>query len=140
MGLFDAEPLDLKSENMGSMPTAVGIGQGAEIARRCGHGDNPGLRVPGVVDNADIVCDALGREGDIFEIVDAGQGEFAGRLRPRSKPRREIAFRPEPVIPPCVATPRDHVRGSVEAIGQQDNGLVLGQPPRNRVEQLFLSA
>ena len=72
MGLFDAEPLDLKSENMGSMPTAVGIGQGAEIARRCGHGDNPGLRVPGVVDNADIVCDALGREGDIFKIVDAG--------------------------------------------------------------------
>jgi len=92
----------------------------------------------GIANDADIGRDALAGEGDSFEIVAAGQGETAGGGSCRTPAGDEIALEPQPIVPPAIATPPDHLRGSVEAISEQDHSLIRRQPVGDHREQLLL--
>ena len=138
-------PRDLKSENMGSMPQRSAYpkvvrypGLAAPACAGAGYGDDPGLGMSGIANDADIGRDALAGEGDSFEIVAAGQGETAGGGSCRTPAGDEIALEPQPIVPPAIATPPDHLRGSVEAISEQDHSLIRRQPVGDHREQLLL--
>src|ERR1700757_2462988 len=82
----------------------------------------------GIANDADVGGDPLAGEDNSFEIVAAGQSEGAGRGLCRAPAGEEIAFEPQPIVPPAIATPPDHRGGSVEAISEQDYGLTRRQP------------
>ena len=92
----------------------------------------------GIVDDAHVGHDALTGEGDRLEIVAAGQGKRAGRGPYRAPAGDEIALEAQPIIPSAIATPSDHLEGSVEAIGKQDHGLTRRQPAGDHFEQFLL--
>src|ERR1700757_4177191 len=71
-------PRDLKSENMGSMPQRAAYPRVGQISRLGRHGDDPGLGMSRIANDADIGRDPLAGEGDSFEIAAAGQSEVAG--------------------------------------------------------------
>src|ERR1700750_2098432 len=73
-----------------------------------------------IANDADVGRDPLAGEGDSLEIMTAGQGEVAGRGCCRAPAGEEIALEPQPIVPPAIATPPDHLGGSVEAVGDHD--------------------
>ena len=50
----------------------------------------------------------------------------------------KVALEPQPIVPSAIATPADHLGGSVEAVGEQDHGLSHRQPAGDYFEQLLL--
>ena len=90
-----------------------------------------------IANDADVCRDTLAGKGDSFEIVAAGQGEVAGRGCCRAPAGEEIALEPQPIVPSPIATPPDHLGGSVEAVGEQDH-QIGGQPAGDHREQLLL--
>src|ERR1700752_4920044 len=79
MGLFEAAPARFEVGGHGLDAPALGISQGGQISRLGRHGDDPGLGMSGIANDADVGRDPLTGEGDSFEIVAVGQSEAAGR-------------------------------------------------------------
>ncbi len=94
--------------------------------------------MPGVADDADVGGDPLAGQNDAREVMAAGQGEPAGRGLERAPAGEKIALEPQAIVPSPRATPADHLRGSVEAVGKQDHGLTRGQPAGDHVKQFLL--
>src|ERR1700756_4100455 len=116
MGLFEAKPARFEVGEHGFDAPAISISQGGEIARLGRHGDDPGLGMSGIANNADVGRDALAGEGDSFEIMATRQGEVAGGGFCRAAAGEEIALEPQAIVPSLIATPPDHRGGSVEAV------------------------
>ena len=92
----------------------------------------------GIANDADVGRDALAGEGDSLEIMAIRQGERASRGPCCAPVGDEIAFEPQAIVPPAIATPLDHRRGSIEAISEQNHGLTRRQPLGDHCEQLLL--
>ena len=73
MGLFEAEPPRFEVGNHGLDVPARGVPQGGEISRLGRHGDDPGLGVSGIANDADVGGDTLAGEDDSLEIMAAPQ-------------------------------------------------------------------
>ena len=90
MGLFEAEPARFEVGEHGLDAPARGIFQGGQISRLGRHGDDPGLGMSRIANDADIGRDTLASEDDSFEIVAAGpstsSGEQGRRLWSLSRP------------------------------------------------------
>src|ERR1700749_1188342 len=124
MGLFEAEPARFEVGEHGLDAPPRGIIEGGQIARLGRHGDDPGLGMSRIANDADIGRDPLAGEGDSFEIAAAGQSEVAGGGLYRAPAGDEVALEPQAIVPPAIATPPDHLEGSVEAISEQDHVLM----------------
>jgi hypothetical protein len=94
------------------------------------HGDDPGLGVTRILDDADAGPPT--GEFDIFQIVDPVLGTLSGRRLARTVEHHEVALEPQPIGP--LLTPAD--QRAVEA-HQPDLGP-RGQPGSHRVEQRLL--
>ena len=102
--------------------------------------------MPGVMDDADVGADALGRQCHVLEVVRAREGQIARRRLARSDPGRtlcvwpcqKIALEPQAVVPPIILAPLDQVWRSVEAVGVQGHPRPGRQPSAHRVEQVLL--
>jgi len=79
MGLFEAKPARFEVGDHGLDAPAIGISQGGQISRLDRHGDDPGLGMSGIANDADIGRDPLAGEGDSLEIMATRQGERASR-------------------------------------------------------------
>src|ERR1700757_2950487 len=78
MGLFEAKPARFEVGEHGLDAPAISISQGGQISRLGRHGDDPGLGMSGIANDADVGRDPLAGESDSFKIVAAGQSEVAG--------------------------------------------------------------
>src|ERR1700760_3334614 len=129
MGLFEAKPARFEVGEHGLDAPAISISQGGQIARLGRHGDDPGLGMSGITDDADVSRDTLAGEGDSLEIMAARQGEVAGGGFCRAAAGEEIALESQPIVPPAIATPPDHRGGSVEAASEQNHPrITVGVP------------
>jgi site-specific DNA recombinase len=117
---------------------ALGIAQGGQISRLGRHGDDPGLGMSRIANDADVCRDALAGEGDSLEIMASRQGERAGRGPCCAPVGDEVALEPQAIVPSLLSAPPDHLGGSVEAVGKQDHGLTRGPPAGHHFEQLLL--
>src|SRR3954464_13553724 len=94
--------------------------------------------MPRIADDAEVGRDPLAGKDDILEIVAAGQGERASCSSCRSQVGDKVALEPQPIVPSVIATPANHLGGSVEAVGEQDHGLPHRPPAGDYFEQLLL--
>ena len=85
MGLFEAKPARFEAGEHGFDAPARGVPQSGERSRLGRHGDDPGLGVSGITNDADVGGDPLAGAGDSFEIMAAGQG---ARVVVRIAPQR----------------------------------------------------
>ena len=138
MSLFETESSRFEVGKHGLDAPARSVAQGGEISRRCRQSDDPGVSVSGIADDADVGDDALAGEGNGLEIGAAGQRERAGCGSCRAPAGKEIALEPQPIIPSLLSAPSDHLGGSVQAIGEQDHGLIGGQPAGDPLAQRLL--
>src|SRR4051794_34243767 len=79
MGLLETKSARFEIREHGLDAPARGVSQGGEISRLGRHGDDPGLGMPRIADDAEVGRDPLAGKDDILEIVAAGQGECASR-------------------------------------------------------------
>src|SRR5215210_7268593 len=114
MGLFETKPARFEIRKHGLDAPARGVSQGGEISRLGRHGDDPGLGMPRIADDAEVGRDPLAGKEDILEIMAAGQGECASRGPCRPQAGDEVALEPQPIVPSAIATPANHLWGSVE--------------------------
>src|SRR6201995_6071786 len=138
MGLFEAEPARFEGGEHRLDAPPRGIIEGGQIARLGRHGDDPGLGMSRIANDADVCRDPLAGEGDSLEIVAAGQSEAAGCGLCRAPAGEKIAPEPQPIIPSPIATPPDHRGGSVEAGSELNPPKRSRQPAGDDREQLFL--
>src|SRR6201993_3540486 len=138
MGLFEAKPARFEIGEHGLDAPAISISQGGQISRLGRHGDDPGLGMSGIANDADVGRDPLAGESDSFKIVAAGQSEVPGGGFCRVAAGDEIALEPQPIVPPAIATPADHRGGSVEAVSEPNHGLTRRPPAGDRREKLLL--
>jgi len=108
--------------------------------------DFAGLGVPGVMDDADVGADALGRQCHVLAVVRARKRHIARRRLARSnrgrilrvRPRQQVAFQPQTVVPSMVLTLPDQVWRSVEAVAARDHPRRGRQPSARSIEQVLL--
>src|ERR1700752_507726 len=105
MGLFEAEPARFEVGEHGFDTPARGVPQGGEISRFGRHGDDPGLGMSRITNDADVGGDTLAGEGDSLEIMATGQGERARRGSDRAPAGDEVALEPQPIVPSPILTP-----------------------------------
>ena len=72
MGLLETKPARFEIRKHRLDAPARGVSQGGEISRLGRHGDDPGLGMPRIADDAEVGGDPLAGEDDILEIVTAG--------------------------------------------------------------------
>ena len=72
MGLLETKPARFEIRKQGLDAPARGVSQGGEISRLGRHGDDPGLGMPRIADDAEVGRDPLAGKDDILEIVAAG--------------------------------------------------------------------
>src|SRR4051794_5799414 len=75
--------------------------------------------MPRIADDAEVGRDPLAGKDDVLEIVAAGQGECASRGPCRPQAGDKVALEPQPIVLSAIATPANHLGGSVEAVGSR---------------------
>ena len=108
MGLFEAEPARFEVGEHGLDAPARCIIEGGQISRLGRHGDDPGLGMSGIANDADVGRDPLAGEDDSLEIMATRQGERAGGGCCCAPAGEEIALEPQAIVPSPIATPPDH--------------------------------
>ena len=139
LGILDAEAARLEVREHRLDAPAGGILKSAQVSRFLRHGDDPGLGVTRIMDDADVGPGPPAGEFDIFQIVDPVLGTLSGRRLARAVEHHEVALEPQPIVPGPLLAPADQIGGAVEAVAQQPDPGLRGQPGNDRVQQRPLS-
>ena len=139
LGILDAEAAGFKIREHRLDTPAVGILKGAQVAGFFGHRDDPGFSMAWIVDDADVGSRSPAGEVDVFQGVDPVPGALSGRRPVGAVDHDEIALEPQPIIPGPLLAPADQIGGAVEAVAQQPDPGLRGQPGNDRVQQRPLS-
>ena len=100
LGILDAEAARLEVREHRLDAPAGGILKSAQVSRFLRHGDDPGLGVARVMDDADVGARPPTGEFDIFEIVDPVPGALPGRRPAGGVEHGEVALQPQ-AMPRC---------------------------------------
>ena len=89
--------------------------------------------MPRIADDAEVGRYLLAGKDDILELAAAGQASapVVVLVVPRRATR---SLEPQPIVPSAIATPADHLGGSVVPVGEQDHGLPHRQPAGDHFE------
>src|SRR5688572_7150984 len=93
------KPRDLKSENIGSMPQRSAYSRVRKVAGFFGHGDDPGLGMARIMDDADVGPRPPAGELDVFQVVDPVPGALSGQRLVGAVEHDEVARQPQAIIP-----------------------------------------
>src|SRR3954471_17913280 len=100
LGVLDAEAARFEVREHRLDAPASRILKSSQIAGFLRHGDNPGLGVARVMDDADVGARPPSGEFDIFEIVNPVLGALPGRRLARGIKHGKVALEPQPIPRP----------------------------------------
>src|SRR5512135_1541988 len=129
LGVLDAEPMRFEVGEQGFNAPPPAILQSAQGARPLRHGDDPGLGMAGVVDDADVGPRPPGGEFDVLQGEDPISGAVTGRRLAGTVDDREVSLQAKPVAPASFLAPADQIGGAVEAIAHEPDRRP-GREPR----------
>ena len=139
LGVLDAEAARFEVREHRLDAPASGILERAQVSRFFRQGDDPGLRVPRIMNDSDMGSRPPPGQLDVFQIVDPILGAPSGRRPASAVEHHEIALQAQAIIPAALLAPADQVGGAVEAVAQQPDPGLRGQPGNDRVQQRPLS-
>ena len=138
LGILDAEAARFEIREHRLDTPAVGILKGAQVAGFFGHRDDPGFSMARIVDDADVGSRPPAGEVDVFQIVDPVLGALSGRRLAGAVEHDEVALQAQAIIPVALLAPADQIGRAIEAVAQQPDRGLLGQPANHRVQQRLL--
>src|SRR4051812_12303612 len=138
LSVLDAEAARFEVREHRLDAPATSILKGSQVAGFFGHGDDPGLGVARILDDADVGTRPPAGEFKVFQIVDPVLGALSGRRLAGAVEHDEIALQAQAIIPVTLLAPADQIGGAVEAVAHQPDLGLSGQPESDRVEQRLL--
>jgi hypothetical protein len=109
LGILDAETARLEVREHRLDGPARRIFKCFQIARRGGHGDDPGLGVAGIVNDADVGGGPFRRQLYVLQREEALLGHVPGGRPLAGVTDHQIAFQPDTVVPSLVLAQGDQV-------------------------------